>query len=215
MSWVCDFCSTCNEEKTLECFVCGQPRSAESIREGKERLKAERFVRFNKFIFDVVYSKLKIVFASSIAVASVVTIVWLIIKITHGNLDDIPIAIEHMAKRIGGNIQFCFGICVPFVFRYISHVPWKNLSLCFEAIMDKWALSFASISTIVSYLNIHAKKQSISSYNYCVKPLGINAGDNIVVLWDTIVSLWNRARYTVEQCIDLLTGYAKNIASHF
>ena len=38
MSWICEICSSFNEDSITECFVCGQARSKESIRlEKRER----------------------------------------------------------------------------------------------------------------------------------------------------------------------------------
>lgn len=45
MSWVCEYCSTSNDDHDTVCFVCGQERSMDSIREAKRIEAAERTKR--------------------------------------------------------------------------------------------------------------------------------------------------------------------------
>lgn len=176
MSWVCDFCSTCNEEKTLECFVCGQPRSAESIHEEKKRRKADGFIRFNNFICDVVLPNLKVVFVGIIALASII-IIWAIINKIKGYPDDIQLAIGYLAKSAKARIQNLF---------YIS---FNNSAFEFTSFAKKCRDLFESMSTVVFCLSGNAKNH-FSCYTSCIESLTANASGKIVIFWDKIVSFF-------------------------
>ena len=89
MSWKCDICDSYNEEGSRQCYVCGQPRSAESIREGKIREREERIADINASIYKNVYGVSKIVFIFGLNASLVVVAIAVILKIANGQLDDI------------------------------------------------------------------------------------------------------------------------------
>ncbi len=51
MNWKCDVCDTYNDESVIACYVCGQARSAASIREGKRRNKEVRKLKIHNDIY--------------------------------------------------------------------------------------------------------------------------------------------------------------------
>ena len=73
MSWKCDCCDSYNEDSDFECFVCGERRSKESIREAR-RAKTVRFL----FVF------LKVLFLSLIALLTVSAAAAIIVKASGG-----------------------------------------------------------------------------------------------------------------------------------
>lgn len=77
MSWVCDICSCNNDDESMECFVCGTHRSAESIRHGKIRMREKRREAFQEQLCN------KTTFASKLLmiVVGVIFIIGCIIKI--------------------------------------------------------------------------------------------------------------------------------------
>ena len=101
MSWICDYCSSNNDEETRVCFVCGCCRSAASIREARRKAKQKKIREFANWLYN------KVFFAIKIAVISVVAlfIIGLIIRIVQGDLitcmeNNAAVIIRTMLKKM-------------------------------------------------------------------------------------------------------------------
>ena len=75
MSWICDYCSTANEDRDTECFVCCRERSKESIRAAKRAAREERTKRINEAIYKGITITGKVMFFSSIVLFSVIALI--------------------------------------------------------------------------------------------------------------------------------------------
>ncbi len=82
MSWVCDNCSCNNDDEANECFVCGERRSAESIRLARIKAFEKKREAFN----DILYNKVSFIGKLWMIAAGVLCIVLCIIKIVQGTL---------------------------------------------------------------------------------------------------------------------------------
>lgn len=82
MSWVCDVCSTDNDDESLECFVCGAPRSEASIKEGKDKKTKEKFGKVSDFLSTKAWLWIKI----ALAVIAIAFLIAMIVKIARGKL---------------------------------------------------------------------------------------------------------------------------------
>ena len=82
MSWVCEVCSTNNDDDVKECFICGCERSAASIREGKRKAREARLDKISSVLCDDVLRGIKI----GTMVAGALILLACIIKIATGRL---------------------------------------------------------------------------------------------------------------------------------
>lgn len=82
MSWICEVCSTNNDEKDIECFVCGTARSEASIREGRIRAREEKTRKFE----DNVYKNGMFVLKLGFILSAALMVVAVIIKVAQGTL---------------------------------------------------------------------------------------------------------------------------------
>lgn len=89
MSWKCDICDSYNEESSQKCYVCGQPRSIESIIESKWRKRKERNAHIKEVTSKTLYAVLRALFILGLSISLIVIVVILIIKIIEGSEGDI------------------------------------------------------------------------------------------------------------------------------
>lgn len=60
MSWLCEICSTINEDDNTECFVCGHERSKESYREARRAKRQVIYNMIGNFLISKVFLGIKI-----------------------------------------------------------------------------------------------------------------------------------------------------------
>ena len=101
-------CDSYNDESARQCYVCGQLRSAESIREGLIREREERLSRINDKIYKYTYSILRIVFVSALTASLVIIGIAIIIKIINRQLDDIWRSTTFLTGHIIDNLRISF-----------------------------------------------------------------------------------------------------------
>lgn len=106
MSWKCSFCDTYNEDGTLQCFVCGEARPAESIRAEALRKREERLESINQKLFGKIYSTLRVAFIVGLAMGVGALGIGAISKIINRGLDEtwfmLVSAIKYMSRNVTG-----------------------------------------------------------------------------------------------------------------
>lgn len=82
LSWLCDNCSCNNDDEVNECFVCGEHRSAESIRLARIRAIEKKRDAFNEQL----YNKTTFISKLLLIVVGVLFVIGGIIKIAQGTI---------------------------------------------------------------------------------------------------------------------------------
>ena len=100
MSWKCDICDSYNEERLRRCFVCGQKRSAESIKDGRIKLREERIAKADTIIINKIIGIPGLMYILGLSASSVSIVVALIIRIRGGGLDTIWQSFEILIDKV-------------------------------------------------------------------------------------------------------------------
>lgn len=108
MSWVCDFCSSSNDDSVVECFVCGQRRSEASIQEARRRAREEKERRVMEKILKYSSQTSKILFIVSVSVSTLTTTLMLVLMMINGNLSTIIESGIAIGKHFGVRISESF-----------------------------------------------------------------------------------------------------------
>ncbi len=108
MSWICDYCSTSNEDSSTECFVCGESRSEASLREARARLHEERVEKFNKLFYKWSMGISRTIFIASTISFTVAALIIIVMKLMNGSIDDFVNAIIQTGAHVGNNIALTF-----------------------------------------------------------------------------------------------------------
>lgn len=123
MNWICDCCSSVNEERETECFVCGEPRSAAAVREAKRRAREEKLEARLRAMHTYLTITGRVLFVSSASVLSLAILVALVLKVRNGSMGDIVYAFIAVAKQAGENVSAAFAVqlvaalrCIPTAF---------------------------------------------------------------------------------------------------
>ena len=127
MSWICDYCSTTNEDHNTECFVCGKSRSKESIREAKRIAREERSRTVNAEIYQKTTRAGKIVCFSSIALFCAITLILITLKMRNDFVGDLIYSGIAVIENFGQNFAFLFGVNFVSIFKHIFHFSLNNL----------------------------------------------------------------------------------------
>ena len=135
MSWVCEYCSSANEESRTDCFVCGNPRSAASIRAAKRETRKKHAERAGRRLWRSVNIGGRVAFYASLALFTVMTILTIVMKINDMALDDLADMIAFMAVRAGANIKGLF----------VGNGDGNSLTLAFEELFIGRSAKFAAV----------------------------------------------------------------------
>lgn len=130
MSWICDYCSTANDDRDTECFVCGRERSKKSILEAKRAAQEERTKRVNEMIYKSTTIVGRVMCFSSITLFSVIAIILLCLKIQNSSLGDLIHSGIAIADNIGDNFKLLFSVNVVSVATQLFHSGVVNTGKC-------------------------------------------------------------------------------------
>lgn len=167
MSWVCEYCSSANDEGQRDCFVCGNPRSAASIRAAKRERRAERTVRTGRRLWRGINIGGRVLFYASIALLTVMAGVIIAMKINDRALDDLSDVAAALLAHIGVNLECVFGdrtggnsILVAFRELFISrNDKFAAIGARLSGMGDTASSAFRSLGQTVSLLGTQLAEQ--------------------------------------------------------
>ena len=205
MSWICDICSSANEDSTTECFVCGQARSRESIllerRERRERKTKKIFTSVDKSSNII----LKTIFILATVLSATLISILIIKKAINGELGDI---IECLIA-LGNNCVSSF----TELFLQIGNVFESYFGENFLNTFDNLAVVFSG-----------AGQQFVVKWERYSEVIFKPSGDNIAgifknlalclgILWGNIVGLWTILKVFFECVFNNGTRFGSNTTS--
>lgn len=148
MSWVCDNCSTINEEHDTTCFVCDEPRSIESIREAKRVVREAKIEKAMEAMYKSTTICGKAMFIISVSVFFIVAIILVAQRIINGDFNEFYVSLSSIFKNIkisltnfGGNFPEIWNAAV---IPKASGIPDNTV-----AIFEKIGVNFEYIFTEV------------------------------------------------------------------
>ena len=216
LSWKCDICDSYNEESSRQCYVCGQPRSAESIREGKIREREERIARINAGIYKNAYGVSKIVFIAGLAASLVIISIAIIMKIANGQLDDIWNSLSVVVRRIGYNLNYSFGRNPPILFNHVLSGSFKNIAANAQIIWLVIGSNLAAFPNIaVRIIPTVAKKNVTGSYSNGIITMSQHISSNIGMFGTILAGLFSSITGSVNYLIRVVTGMFNSAVKHF
>jgi len=123
LSWKCDFCDSYNDEKLLQCFVCEQERSIESIREAKKREREVKLAHINDlFVKTTSYISRNLVSLASL-IFFIAIIGELVINNFSVNLDDIGNNLEVTLLHAGLSISNLYNKNLAKLLSHVTSTP--------------------------------------------------------------------------------------------
>ena len=137
MSWKCSFCDTYNEDGTIQCFVCGEARPAESIRAEALRKREERLENINQKLFGKIYSILRAAFIVGLTMGFGALGIGALSRIINRNLDEIWFLIVSAVKYMSGNAT---GLFDQTKLVFLLTAVKENFLLCYYAAVQPLAL---------------------------------------------------------------------------
>ena len=161
MSWICDYCSTANEDHDTECFVCGRERSKESIMEAKRAAREERMRHIHEVIYKSTTITGKVLCVSSIVLFSVISLIVLYVRMRSGLLGDLVYVGIAIVENVGENLAMLYQFNVRDIFLGLLDSAAENIGDNFESIClvvfckDASAGDSPSLRTILSQLVIN------------------------------------------------------------
>ena len=160
MSWICEYCSTVNEDSDTRCFVCDSERSRESVlearREVRETRRVERETTRNEaretrrveretrriarsarataaeeITYRIANITGKVLFLGSIIVFLVFALIALFLKMSSGSLDDVIYNLGAMLSNLFDNCCLMFYKNIRLM---INRILGTNLGASFECL---------------------------------------------------------------------------------
>lgn len=208
MSWKCDICDSYNKESSRQCYVCGQVRSIESIKEG-------RIDRVNAAILNVVVV-LRLLFVLGVSVSLVTVVVALIGTITGGRLDDIWQITKTAAEHIHQNVGSAFDKNLKHIILYSSSVPVAHLSTGAKEIWSVAAYNGSHfIRTAFSVLPDAARVNFQNCYYHGIAPIANGASIHIDALDMALSRLIANIHASFGNFSKVITSLYNVIIKHF
>lgn len=203
MNWICDCCSSVNEERETECFVCGTPRSAASIREAARRAREERRENRLRTACKYLSGTGKVLFIAAVSVLALTFLLILFFKVKDGELGDIVYALIAVAKRTGASIRDAFAVQLVAA---LQRVPpsladfGKNLWTVLKKAAESIRLDLGGIGAEV-FVTRNAKFKHFSGVTVAVKDRVVAA---FVYWWAVLTTL-------LPQCFEAVKGIPHNV----
>ncbi len=123
MSWKCDFCDSYNDEKLLQCFVCEQERSIESIREAKKREREKKIACITDIFIKTTSGISKNLGLFILAISLIAVIEELVINNFSVNLDDIGNNLEVTLLHAGLSISNLYNKNLAKLLSHVTSTP--------------------------------------------------------------------------------------------
>ena len=124
MSWKCDMCDSYNAESSQQCYVCGQMRFAELIKEEKIKLQRRKIVKVYPEMLNTILDGLRMMYAWGLASSFVSVGVVLNLKSLGANSDAIWKSANYIMERMLQNIN-----AAGYVIECLSETVIKHINL--------------------------------------------------------------------------------------
>lgn len=197
LSWICDICSSSNDDSSVECFVCGQHRSEASIKEAKQRAKEEKRKNKVERIFKYSSKIAQVMFIASISISTLFATIMLIVLTVNGNLSLIISNIVTIGKHFGSSIKQTIG---------------DNLSIISLSIYRSSLTGFADAikntgTVLISERTPEIEEKVVIIFNYFGKSFGR--------FGTQVAGLFSITKANVKTMVAILTLFIRNMSEQF
>ena len=216
MSWKCDICDTYNDEREAACYVCGQARSAASIREGKIRAREERTLRINNAIHQKGYNVSKVLFFSGLISSLLVIIIVTTIKLSKGDIGSIVTNLvsvfEHMGARGSSTVPFNANI----ILQSMLNAPFGNVGRNIEYVIAYWGATLSMIPLTAHEVFINTAKNNFEhGYIGSVEYLKSLSNENLSNIGATLRQLQENAFRQISNIVEIFKSVFQNVKQYF
>lgn len=216
MSWKCDICDSYNEESSRQCYVCGQARSAESIKEGKLKEREERVAHINTVIINRATGVLRLIFMLGLSCSLVTVIVALIIKTSGGGLDAIWQSTKSVVERMHYNFTTLFAGNLQAVISQCSSSPMEQLSadakVIWSVISNNGSNNIRVISTVLPDI---ARAKLQKCYFNSVVPIGSRISTHAGMFGMVASGLIADVYSSIGNLSETIKGLIETVMNHF
>lgn len=215
MNWICDYCSTSNENEIKECFVCGRSRSEASILESRRKQREHEIEKINSYLYRTIFSRIKYIFLTLIIVSVILISILGTILVVNETIDE-PVIIasklldyiyKNAIKKISDNSLFVFDNIISTINSDFQH----NLDYIFVICTDKHnILRNLLFEPIFIHLNknmTYITDMEDTLYKLLVK--------NLSLFGSIVRILYNEIRQTVTNFILVVISIFNNMKSNF
>lgn len=121
MPWICEYCSTDNEDKERDCFVCGARRSMRAIRRAKKEARRRRALSFAFSLAKWTRIGATVLLITSATLLAVAAICLLAKQMMSDNQAALPVVLFGMLKHAWGHFSCVLLRNIPEIVRAFAH----------------------------------------------------------------------------------------------
>lgn len=203
MKWVCEYCGSTNVDDQGACFICGTPRSEESIRKEQELLREEkrrardalRQKLFDK-IGDYTNKTAYITYIAGLVAAFGCIVVLLILHMVNGTLgmvgENLSAILHHPIEQVGQTL----GGTLPDVFANFGNT------------FSEAAVSCGNIFT--QFISVFTSRIPVG-----LEGIFIQIGENLSTLGETLGGLFTTAATSVSELIQGASHLIEEVTAYF
>ena len=216
MSWKCEICDTYNDESKTSCFVCGQARSAASIREGKIRAKEERKQRIQNAICEKGYTFAKKILLAGYASCAIILTIAMLIYQVQGDIDILLINLYDVFGNMENNLSMAFSDNAYFVLQSMIETPVLNIDQNIEYIAASWGDFLNGIpEAAYEIFMVNAKNNIEYGFISSVEQLVDLSDKNLVNIDSMIITLQDKFEQKFFSLMNFFIGLYENVQQYF
>ena len=200
----------------MACFVCGQTRSAESIREGKLRARQERIHRLSDAIYQRGYQVTRVAFFAGLLLSSAVVILMTILKITQGEVGSILGNLSQILEHGWTNIAFNIPANVRVVIWSLRDAPVRDLAVNGARVLSGWRQTMGELPTLLEEIFLQNAKNNVLSCYINYKGLAARAWNgHLPQFFEILGELTARAAQSVADILPIAGRIVQHVRELF
>lgn len=186
LSWVCELCSSVNDDNSKECFVCGEKRSKESLRMESAKKHSVVASLWGKRIT----LSAKIMFWVSLFVFVGVYATVLIAKGKNGEFGDVLVSMDSVFAGIYEGFTRLFTVNGAEMLRRVKSSALFDLGGNAALIWERWSVNFAGAveGGLLAYLA--GIKATFKDVGVAAERILQGTSAKLVRVGDTLASQW-------------------------
>ena len=202
MSWICENCSSFNEDLTTECFICGHIRSRKDILIEKRAQREVKVQQIIKSVDNVLNTVLKAIFLSATILSAILLGLLIVPKAINGRLGDVMENLIMIAEYAIFNVIL--------LFEHIINIFKYNFGNNFIVFIGNVVKVFSGVGFQLSFKWSAWVREIFIVAIYNIAALFENFGFCIGLLWGTLTYLWGSIKASF---LCVLRGASKIISN--
>lgn len=196
----------------MACFVCGQTRSAESIRECKRRARRERILKISNAIYQRGWQVSRAAFFAGLFLSSFCVIIMAVLKITRGEVGSILDNLSQVAEHAVSKMVFTVPANVRAVLWDLRDAPVRELADNGARVLAGWKQTVGELPPVLEEIFLQNAKNNVLSCYIHYRGLAARVwNEHLPQFFETLDTLGTRALQSLGNILPIADWVAQHV----